>query len=134
MKNRLLLLLIIPLFLVGCQDDDDLLARPLQGVYTGVFIKINVDQSTLTRPVSITFNGSNYQSSNHPDRIPAGGSGSFEEGISVISFNDINLWTADFDQNLILNGAYNISSRGTNSIFFVKSVASQSYIYQVSKE
>lgn len=103
----------------SCEKED---LTSLKGTYTGTFIYSFPESSATPQrgDVTITFNGSNFHCSANPDRIPAGGAGT----VTVINdqqvkFEDQNMWTADFDWGLILDGTYAYEVRG-DSMFLAK--------------
>jgi len=55
---------------------------------------------------TVVLKNGRYTCTGNPNRLPAGGSGSFATNDDTIKFYDENEWTADFDWNLILNGMY----------------------------
>ncbi len=112
MKSTLVLLLLtMGLSMPACEETE---SGNLKGSYSGIF---TVHATPLTPeqsgPVQITFDGNRYRSSSNPDRIPAGGSGTFRfADKSRIVFEDQNIWTADFYWGLILTGEYQYRFRG----------------------
>jgi len=100
----------------GCSDKLSLSA--LDGTYTGEFHYISpTDTVKRTGPASITFNQQNFTSARNADRIPAGGSGTLELlDDNLIDFKDENVWTANFDWGLILNGKFKYEFKGDSLI------------------
>jgi hypothetical protein len=68
---------------------------------------------TKTGPVTLELKEGKYTCSRNIDRFPAGGSGTYTSKNGIVTFNDQNAWTADFDGNLILSGQYKYSFNGT---------------------
>lgn len=118
MKGFIIALTILSFALTGCEEE---ILTKFTGKYAGIFICSNSGSSTRpSGPASITFDGNTYTSTGNEDRIPAGGSGNFEIlNSQSVRFRDHNLWTADFDWGLILNGEYNYKAEG-DSLFLAK--------------
>jgi hypothetical protein len=75
-------------------------------------------------PVEVNFSSDSYQSTGNSNYIPAGGSGTFHilENKNI-EFKNTNMWTANFDWNLILNGTYTYKLKG-DSLILSKEAAS----------
>lgn len=119
MNNKPVLLLLLASFSwASCSDKLDI--AKLRGSYKGTFYYHDQASSVApipSGPVSVTFTENTYLTSSNPNRIPAGGSGVFELGEdSSIKFTDQNMWTADFDWGLILNGNYKYKVKGDSLI------------------
>ena len=97
-----LVLFSFALCLSSC-DKDKLDIR--NGTYAGTFTA-TYSSGTFTGPTTVELENGRYSCTGNPDRIPAGGSGSYTVDNDTITFQDENFWTMDFDGNLILNGAY----------------------------
>lgn len=97
---------------------DKLTFDALEGTYTGQFYYISPEDTIKrTGPASVSFTHRSYTSQGNPDKIPAGGSGPFEIlGDDLLDFKDQNVWTANFDWGLILNGKYKYRFRGDSLI------------------
>lgn len=92
---------------LGCSDK--LSPDTLNGRYTGTFHYISpADGQQTSAGAQVIFSDGKFQSAGNANHIPAGGSGSFVfTGDKFIEFRDENIWTANFDWGLILNGKYN---------------------------
>src|SRR5699024_9165897 len=91
--------------------------------------------NTISNPVTLKFiEGDQYQSSANPDRIPAGGNGTYKKKGSTINFTDVNIWTADFDWNLILNGEYEFQQKGDQLILSAHKNEVGLYKYELTRE
>lgn len=125
----------LAIILFSSCDKDDEVAR-LSGQYTGTFISWNndpaVDSYILTGNTSITFSGQEYTSTGNPDRVPAGGSGIFEVNDDVAKFSDKNVWPANFDWQLILNGEYELKIK-SDSLFLTKHIGYNHYQYKLKR-
>lgn len=82
----------------------------LDGTYKGFFYFIPPGGGQPTKSaeeISLSLSGNTYTSSAGTGRIPAGGSGKFmAQQNNKLQFTDEQVWTADFDWNMILNGNY----------------------------
>jgi hypothetical protein len=124
-RNKWICLLTFSMLFASCSEKDHI--RLLNGKYEGTF------HHSVIAPVAVELaHGNTYSSSGNPDRIPAGGSGTFSilEN-KMIEFKDKNMWTADFDWNLILTGRFNYEIKGDSLIliryFEPCAVCSKSY-------
>lgn len=97
-RASLLLTILVPL---SCSDN----VPTLEGTYAGTFT-VHYEFMVQNGPVTMTLKGGRYSCSGNTGHIPAGGSGTYTVSSGVITFKDENIWTADFDWNLILNGPY----------------------------
>jgi len=114
MLKKLLVAAVI-LALSGCSDKLSLDA--LSGTYTGKFHYVSPDLSKETADAKIVFTQQNYSSQGNSNKIPAGGSGAFEiEEGNILNFKDENIWTANFDWLLILNGKFKYDLKGDSLI------------------
>ena len=104
LKMKTLFIFTIFLTFSGCSDKLNYTA--LSGTYEGEFIYTSPRSKTIAQ-TRITFSEDNFKAEGNADRTPAGGSGTFvSEKNNFLIFTDKNIWTADFDWNLILNGKY----------------------------
>jgi hypothetical protein len=117
MYKKLLLITAVVLA-SGCTDK--LTVSALNGTYTGQFYYLEPGKSSndlVTAPASISFSDKHYTSQGQPNRIPAGGLGTFEiEENDLLNFREQNVWTANFDWGLILNGKYTYEIKGDSLI------------------
>ena len=114
----------------GCSKNDPEIAA-LTGTYSGTFYYHSPSTSS-SNPVAVTFSGNSYASTSNSNRIPAGGSGYFQVSNQQVQFKDINIWTADFDWGLILNGNYTSQIKG-DSLILNKTNLSTSYQYRLKR-
>lgn len=104
-------LILAVVFIMGAAGKCD---TPLpDGAYTGTF-KVVYDTATFTGLTTLRLDGDTYRCEGNDNRIPAGGSGTFAIRDNTIIFHDENMWTADFDWNLILQGEYHYTYDGRN--------------------
>lgn len=120
--------------LTSCEDANKRSTPELDGLYTGIFTVEYKDGQLRSNEVTVAFDGNTYSSSTGADRIPAGGSGTFSVKENTITFSDENIWTADFDWNLILNGTYTYSSNGKELVLSADKNEVGSYRYELHKE
>ncbi len=125
----LLCVLIVSLLFFGCKKDT---VELIDGKYTGVFT-VTYSSGIKQNPVTLEFKNGRYVCSGNPDRIPAGGSGTYSVNSGKITFSEENFWTADFDWNLILNGQYNYSFDGKVLILSVGKNDVSRYEYKVER-
>ena len=124
-RTSLLLVLLVPL---SCNDSVSM----LEGAYAGTFT-VHYEFMIQSGPVTLTLQSGRYTCSGGAGRIPAGGSGTYTVSAGVITFKDENVWTADFDWNLILSGPYQFTlnngkltlSKGINGM--------ATYTYELTK-
>ena len=95
-------------FLMGCDKDD---INVEEGTYKGTFT-VTYSSGTQTGQTTLELKNGKFSCSGNSNRIPAGGSGTYSFDNGKITFNDENLWTADFDWNLILSGQYDYTFDG----------------------
>lgn len=139
MKIGMFKIIVITIFFLSLNscnnDDNNNQPQNLEGSYTGTFTVEYLNGDTFSNPVTVSFNGeNNYQSSSNDDYFPAGGSGTYEKDNSMINFNDVNQWTANFDWNLILNGEYNYSINGNELMISANKNDVGFYKYALTKE
>lgn len=117
-RNKLILLFTFLLFLGSCSDKLNL--KLLEGRYRGYFYYIPPGETTSGKSkeeVNLDLAGKEYFSGGGSDRIPAGGSGEFIPlNNKEMEFKDKNIWTANFDWNLILNGHYSYELKNDSLI------------------
>jgi hypothetical protein len=100
--------LTIMALLISCKKDN---LKIEEGTYTGKFT-VTYNTGIETGITTIELRNSTYTCTGNSDRIPAGGSGTYSIDNKIITFNDENMRTADFDWNLILNGQYDYTFDG----------------------
>lgn len=85
----------------------------VQGSYQGTFTAVSGGQP-IKSDAKIVFDKQNYAS------LKGRGNGTFSFGDNggnpTINFSDKNIWTADFDWNLILNGSFEYKTKGDSLI------------------
>ncbi|MGM9479411.1 hypothetical protein ACS5PU_23515 [Pedobacter sp. GSP4] len=116
MKAKIYLLVFVMLLFFGCKKPTNV-DRLIDGNYTGVLVVTNSAKAVpSTYPITISLkNGRfNITPTGNTSLKPSGGSGSYSFKNGTAHFADENVWTADFDWNLILNGEYEIQSNATD--------------------
>ena len=113
--------------LVSCRKNEE----KIQGTWSGIFTAEYASNS-YSGEVTVVFDNGNYTCSSGTNRIPAGGSGKYNVKGLNIEFEDENIWTADFDWGLILNGKYNFELTSKH-LTLRKTGASAKYTYSLSR-
>lgn len=132
MKAKYLLLAVLFLpFLMGCskQNSDNV---PTDGKFKGTFT-VNYQNARKSGETTLVLDNGRYSCSGNPDRIPAGGSGTYSIDNGKITFVEENFWTADFDWNLILEGLYDYQFDGRNLIIYAENDVGH-YEYRLVKQ
>jgi hypothetical protein len=129
---KLTLLSLAVFGILGCQCDDDLSKNPMVGTYTGIFTA-NYSSGEQSGEVTLKLQEGRYTCIGNPDRIPAGGRGTYTVEEDKIIFIDENVWTADFDWNLILNGEYDYTFDGHKLIIWKDTNDQSTYRYELEK-
>ena len=104
-----------------------------EGTYTGIFT-VAYPTGTHTGKTTLELQNSKYTCEGNANRIPAGGSGAYAIDTDKITFHDENIWTADFDWNLILNGTYDYSFDGKKLKISIKKNNVGYYEYDLIKK
>lgn len=102
------------------------------GTYRGTFT-VRYGADTRTGETQLELKDGTFRCAGNPDKIPAGGSGTFSAGQDTLRFYDENMWTADFDWNLILNGAYRYTFDGKKLVLFTDKESGY-YTYHLRRE
>jgi len=119
MKTLFTLVLMVTIF-AGCKNREDTIV--LNSTYSGEFIS-GTPGSTETSASQVTFNQNKYTSTK--------GSGTYQiKTQQIISFNDENFWTANFDWNTILKGDYAYEIKG-DSLIMTKKIEAAIYQYRL---
>lgn len=100
----------------GCSDKLDL--NLLNGRYSGTFHYISpANLSRISAPAEVRLSDGRFSSAGNDHNIPAGGSGTFViKDKKLMEFKDENIWTANFDWGLILNGTYSYEIKADSLI------------------
>ena len=131
MKTLFAFLLSIP-FITACEKSQEFPGegqdQVLSGRYMGKFYRTGGD----TVNVSLLFTENNFSGSSDRPKYPAICNGTFSANkngsTNTIQFDDVCMWTADFDWSLILDGEYDLKFNPDNSITIVRhSFASSDY-------
>lgn len=106
----------IALTVSGCTDK--LTVSALNGTFAGKFYYMPPSETTIvSADAEVSFSDSRYSSKGNTGYVPAGGSGTFEiQENHILDFKDQNIWTANFDWGLILNGKYSYEINGDSLI------------------
>jgi len=103
------------------------------GTYQGTFTVIYLSE-TLSGKTTLELKKGRFSCSRNPNRIPAGGSGTFTTENNTITFNDESAWTADFDWNLILHGKYHYTCNGKKLTITANKNQVGNYTYDLVKQ
>ena len=81
--------------------------KGIEGTYSGTFT-VNYSDGTgkSTGATTLELKNGRYTCTGNHNRVPAGGSGTYSISNGKIIFEDENIWTCDFDWNMILKGEY----------------------------
>lgn len=106
------------------------------GIYFGKFKVVYPSGKTYFGKTMVEFSQSSYTCTGNKKRFPAGGSGTYSinETETTITFTDENMWTADFDWNLILNGVYDYTSNGKILTLTARRDGGGYYEYRLTKK
>jgi len=108
--------------------------KHLDGDYAGDFTVYYKDQDkTMTSKATLKLKDGHFSCSGNPNRIPAGGSGTYHIEGEQIVFQDTNAWTAEFDWALILTGTFNFHKKGDNLTLKRPSANENTYTYDLKK-
>ncbi|HKK87622.1 MAG TPA: hypothetical protein VJ917_02150 [Saprospiraceae bacterium] len=116
-------------FMVQCthQNPDN-----FTGYYEGVFI-LTEKGSKKEGLASLRLRDSTYQSVGQQSPVPAGGSGTWEVQDTALVFRDKNIWTADFDWHLILDGRYRYELNRDSLILQTIKPNGNTYTYRLKR-
>lgn len=133
MKSKILILTLLSLatILMGCDKEEDTIIP--NGVYKGIFT-VTYPSESLSGQTTLELKNGKFTCSANPDRIPAGGSGTFSINEHSIIFTDENRWTTDFDGNLILDGKYDYTFDGKKLIISANKNDVGLYKYDLEKQ
>ena len=120
----------VAVLIAGCNKDE---LDIMDGTYKGTFT-VTYDSGTQTGPTTLDLQDGKFSCQGNPNRIPAGGSGTFFSDKSKITFQDENVWTADFDLNLILSGQYSYTFDGRKLKIFADKNKVGYYEYDLEKQ
>lgn len=115
----------------GCHCDDEV-ADPMHGRYTGMFT-VTYGSGSQSGEVILNLYAGRYTCFGNSNRIPAGGRGTYTLDEHTITFFDENVWTADFDWNLILNGEYEYTFDGQKLTLWADKNDVGHYRYELEK-
>ena len=119
------------ILLSSCQKDDSNII--MDGTYKGTFT-VTYRSGTQSGQTTLELKDGKFSCSGNSNRIPAGGSGTFSSDNKKITFNDENVWTADFDWNLILNGEYDYTFDGKKLMLSADKNGVGNYKYDLEKQ
>jgi len=137
MNVKYILLIALTAIALGCKNNNNTNPTLPGNTYTGHLVadEKNDDFKTgpITIPVSVTFNGNNYQSTLlAASPFAAGAKGSFKLTGNIISLADSTVHPANFDWNLILSGHYSYKLKG-DSLTMIRMAGNNTYSYKLKK-
>ncbi|WP_299216754.1 hypothetical protein [uncultured Aquimarina sp.] len=105
MKIRILTLILVSsiIFFTNCsENDEDNIQPKIEGKYTGTF-----ERNGQTTNVELNFIDGTYSGESEVEKFPAICNGNFSISDNSIEFENICVWTAEFDWTLILSDKWN---------------------------
>ena len=134
MKHKFLIftVLSLPLFFMSCNKDNSDTTIS-EGKYKGTFT-VTYNSGKQSGRTTLVLENGKYSCTGNSDRIPAGGSGTYSLDNGKITFAEENMWTADFDWNLILEGQYDYQCNGRNLKIFADKNGVGHYEYNLVKQ
>jgi hypothetical protein len=96
---------------VSCEKADTIALSSLSGTYKGTFQR-KIDGSGTVSDVTLTFYGNNWSGTSQYAKYPALCNGTFDISDNTINFQNLCMWTAEFDHSLILSGKFSIRTLG----------------------
>ncbi len=116
MKHPIALFLILIMTATSCERKEHGCAKLDDGVYTGTFNRSSPIGDYITANISITLEDGTFSGTSDVNHYPAICNGTFAIDEEKIEFEDVCVWTADFDWTLILDGVFDITTEGDEVI------------------
>ena len=114
MKHKFLIFTVLSLSLLFMSCNKDNSGTTIsEGKYKGTFT-VTYNSGKQSGRTTLVLENGKYSCTGNSNRIPAGGSGTYSFDNGKITFTDENMWTCDFDWNLILEGQYDYQCNGRN--------------------
>jgi hypothetical protein len=118
--KKMVFLLFVYFAISSCKEGN--VQPSLDGEYVGKFYYGSLFGTTQEGAASVKIANGRFQSVGNNSRIPAGGSGAVSVVDSnTVLFSDENVWTANFDWALVLNGKYSVNVKD-DSLFLDKKI------------
>ena len=111
MKKSIYLTLAVLIFL-SCEKEETISKQIPDGTYIGTFQREIVWSKSDPASVTLTFNKNNWSGSSDTEKYPALCHGTYSINSDTIFFENECVWTAEFDQTLILSGKYILTKNG----------------------
>lgn len=105
MKN---IVLILWIFLLSCDKEEQPSIKIPDGNYIGTFQRKPVWHESAVSNISLTFTSNKWSGAGNIQKYPALCSGTYSIMGDTILFENECFWTAEFDWSLILSGKYKI--------------------------
>lgn len=110
MKTRILLIAFVLTSILSCKEGE--ISPNIDGEYSGTFYYGTLYGTIQEAPAQLSIKNGRFSMPGTANRLPAGGKGSFAiNDKNNIVFSDENVWTADFNWALILNGKYSFETK-----------------------
>jgi len=127
--KKLFYILTLAVALSSCKKENN--AMEFKGKYVGTFKSMMNGGELLVIPAELNLAKPNFELAKGAK--PGNGTFKVEDKMNI-TFNDINVWTADFNWNLILSGTYTYKAQGDSLIltkkFTDQNPSADSYYYQ----
>ncbi|NOU59655.1 hypothetical protein [Marinifilum caeruleilacunae] len=126
------------LFLIGCEEEEQIESIIPDGTYIGTFQRELVWRDSDTANITITFSENSWNGTSDMLKYPGLQKGSYSIKGDSIVFTNGGFWTAEFDHTLLLEGKY-LYKKSDHSIEFTRDYRSESAdtfidIYKLKKE
>ena len=134
--NRLTLFICIAfIFVLSCEYKDTSITTIIKsGTYKGQFIRNNPyiysPNYNIVANVTLVFNGNKFSGESDKAKYPAICNGTFNTTGQEINFENLCVWTADFDWSIILAGKYQIKVDG-NKLSITRPTGDSTDIYNL---
>lgn len=115
MKKGVFTILAI-LALLSCEEAQKVTVGPLAGTYEGIFFRTSPGAKYETSDVALVFEEITFEGSGSITKYPAICHGTYGLAGNEISFNNLCVWTAEFDWSYILSGKFTITREGDEII------------------
>ncbi|GMN10267.1 hypothetical protein MTsPCn9_13180 [Croceitalea sp. MTPC9] len=115
MKLKSLILIVLLIGLLACNNDDGIKKQIIEGEYVGIF-----ERNGITSNVQLNLDDSGFSGESDTQKFPAICNGTYSISDNSINFSNACIWTADFDWTLILSKEWNFDFKN-NTLVLVHS-------------
>jgi hypothetical protein len=116
MKQLIALFLMLIMTGTSCEEHEHEGTKLEDGMYTGTFKRSSPTGDYITANITITLEDGVFSGTSDFEKYPGICNGTFSSNEDKIAFEDVCVWTADFDWTLILDGTFDIISEGDEII------------------